>query len=54
MITFKAIYTSVDPKKETIVFYESKQDAINDAKIILSMPNYKTHLVDVKIMEVKS
>lgn len=54
MITYKAIYICKELKKETVVFYNDKQDALNDAKIILSMPHYKTHIDDVKIMEVKN
>ena len=49
MITYKAIYTCTNPKKTTVIFYNSKHDAENDAKIMLS-----THknILSVKISEV--
>lgn len=49
MITYKAIYTCTNPKKTTIIFYNTKQDAYNDAKIMLSI--YK-NILKVDIMEV--
>ena len=49
MITYKAIYECTNPKKTTVIFYNSKHDAENDAKIMLS-----THknILSVKISEV--
>lgn len=49
MITYKAIYKCTNPKKETIIFYNTKQDAENDAKIMLK--RYK-NILTVDILEV--
>lgn len=51
MIRYKAIYKCKNPKKETIIFYDTKQDAENDAKIILSAQYDKNNLT-VEILEV--
>ena len=52
MITYKAIITSVNPNKTTVIFYDTKQDAENDAKIIIQQDCYKKSIKDIKIMEV--
>ena len=51
MIRYKVIYKCKNPKKETIIFYDTKQDAENDAKIILSAQYDKNNL-SVEILEV--